>query len=283
MAQKVQDQSPEVAAMAANWPVAEALLGGTSAMRASGTAYLPKWPNEEDASYGTRLSVATLFPAFGRTIGVMSGKPFSKQLTLAEDVPAKIKDWCDDADQQGNNLHSFSAVVMAEALGYGICGVLVDYPQVGENVKTLEQERALGVRPYLVFVRHAQILGWQSERVGGVTRLIQLRIAETKEVPDGEFGVKQEPRVRVLTPGTWSVYMPGAKKEDDWTLESSGTTTLDAIPFVPFYGKKLGFMCGVSPLLDLAHLNVKHWQSQSDQDTILHVARRADPRRHRRW
>jgi hypothetical protein len=25
--------------------------------------------------------------------------------------------------------------------------------------------------------------------------------------------------------------------------------------------------------VDLAHLNVKHWQSQSDQDTILHVAR----------
>jgi hypothetical protein len=27
------------------------------------------------------------------------------------------------------------------------------------------------------------------------------------------------------------------------------------------------------PLLDLAFLNVKHWQSQSDQDNILHVAR----------
>jgi hypothetical protein len=32
-------------------------------------------------------------------------------------------------------------------------------------------------------------------------------------------------------------------------------------------------MMGISPLRDLAYLNVKHWQSQSDQDTILHVAR----------
>ncbi len=32
-------------------------------------------------------------------------------------------------------------------------------------------------------------------------------------------------------------------------------------------------MQGVSPLLDLAYLNVKHWQSQSDQDNILRVAR----------
>lgn len=273
MALKVQDQSPEVAAMAANWPIAEALLGGTVAMRAAGVTYLPKWPNEEQGSYNTRLSVATLFPAFGRTIGVMSGKPFSKQLTLADDVPAKIKEWCDDADQQGNNLHSFSAVVMAEALGFGICGVLVDYPKVGDAIRTLADESAAGVRPYLVFIRHAQILGWKSERAGGVTRLTQLRLAEAKEVPDGEFGVKSEPRVRVLEPGKWSVYMPGAKAEDDWTLEEGGVTTLTEIPFVPFYGKKLGFMCGVSPLLDLAHLNVKHWQSQSDQDTILHVAR----------
>ncbi|MBT2333612.1 DUF4055 domain-containing protein [Variovorax paradoxus] len=259
--------------MAANWPVAEALLGGTAAMRAAGKAYLPQWPNEEPESYKTRLGVATLFPAFGRTIGVMSGKPFSKQLTLADDVPAKIKTWCDDADQQGNNLHTFSAGVMAEALGFGLCGVLVDYPQVGEDVKTQADEKKAGVRPYLVFVRHAQILGWKSQRAAGATRLTQLRIAETKEVPDGEFGVKEEPRVRVLEPGKWAVYMPGAKKEDEWVLETAGTTTLDVIPFVPLYGKKLGFMCGVSPLLDLAHLNVKHWQSQSDQDTILHVAR----------
>jgi len=32
-------------------------------------------------------------------------------------------------------------------------------------------------------------------------------------------------------------------------------------------------MTATPPLLELAHLNKKHWQSQSDQDNILHVAR----------
>ena len=50
-------------------------------------------------------------------------------------------------------------------------------------------------------------------------------------------------------------------------------TTLADIPFVPLYGARKSFMLGYPPLLDLAYLNVKHWQSQSDQDTILHVAR----------
>jgi hypothetical protein len=32
-------------------------------------------------------------------------------------------------------------------------------------------------------------------------------------------------------------------------------------------------MTAVPPLLELAHMNVEHWQSKSDQQTILHVAR----------
>lgn len=272
MAQKVQTRSPEVDALAQNWPIAEALLGGTRAMRAAGTSFLPRWPGEEKESYDARLATATLFPAFGRTLGVMSGKPFSKQITLGEDTPAKIKTWCDDVDLQGNSLHTFAAMMMDEALGFGLAGILVDYPRVS-GARTLADERAIGARPYMVAIRHNQILGWKAQRSNGATVLTQLRLAESKEVDDGEFGVKQVPRVRVLTPGAWAVYMPGAKQEDDWVLEEEGATTLQAIPFAPVYGRKRGFMDGVSPLLDLAYLNVKHWQSQSDQDTILHVAR----------
>lgn len=270
--QKVQNQSPEVTALSANWPIAEALLCGTRAMRAAGTAFLPKWPGEEKESYDARLATATLFPAFGRTLGVMSGKPFSKQITLGEDTPAKIKTWCEDVDLQGNSLHTFAAMMMDEALGFGLAGILVDYPRVS-GARTLADERAIGARPYMVAIKHGQILGWKAQRSNGATVLTQLRLAESKEEDDGEFGVKQVPRVRVLTPGAWAVYMPGAKQEDDWVLEEEGTTTLKAIPFAPVYGRKRGFMDGVSPLLDLAYLNVKHWQSQSDQDTILHVAR----------
>jgi hypothetical protein len=61
--------------------------------------------------------------------------------------------------------------------------------------------------------------------------------------------------------------------EKNWVLDSSGTTSLTEIPFVPCYGVREGFMVGKPALLDLAYLNVKHWQSQSDQDTILTVAR----------
>ena len=52
-----------------------------------------------------------------------------------------------------------------------------------------------------------------------------------------------------------------------------GVTSLKKIPFVFFYGLKQDFGVGAPPLLDLAYQNVQHWQSDSDQQTILHVAR----------
>lgn len=269
MALKVHEQTAQVQEMSRHWPIAAALLGGTQAMRDAGETFLPKWPKENDESYKARLATATLFPAFSRTLGVMAGKPFSKALTYGEDVPEQIKEWCDDVDLEGRNLHTFASEMLAEVLGFGLAGVLVDYPRT-EGVRTLAEERAIGARPYMVKIDHSQILGWRAEKRNGATRLAQLRILEASEEADGPYGTKVVQRVRVLTPGAWELWEKGEK---DYVLIDEGATTLPEIPFVPFYGRRLGFMRGISPLMELAHLNVKHWQNQSDQDTILHVAR----------
>lgn len=270
MALEVHQQSPEVEAQATQWPIVDALLGGTPAMRAAGETFLPRFPNEDADSYRARLNASTLFPAFRRTLSVMSGKPFARELTLGEDAPPKVAELCQDVDLQGNSLHVFAGRLFREALAYGLCGVLVDYPTTS-GARTLADERTLGARPYFVHVRHDQILGWKIEGTGGRARLTQLRISEGAQVPDGPFGVRTVRRVRVLEPGLWRLYQ--ATDDGKYLVIDEGTTTLDAIPFVPFYGAKADHMVGVSPLLDLAYLNVKHWQSQSDQDNILHVAR----------
>jgi hypothetical protein len=286
MAVAVNDRSAAVTGMAADWPMLEALMAGTRAMRGVGTGLLPKWPNEDDKSYEARRDTATLFPAYRRTVSVMAGKPFSKALTLSDQTPAEItgaassEGWATDIDLGGVNLHTFAADRLSEALGYGFCGILVDAPQLatGGAPRTRQVEKAANWRPYFVRVDHSQILGWRLSKGSGVKQLAQLRLLETATVDDGDFGEKPVQRVRVLTPGAWQVFekseqlaqVPGTAV---WTLIEEGSTGLDFIPFVPIYGRRLAFMCGASPLIDLAFLNVKHWQQQSDQDTILHVAR----------
>src|SRR6185312_10730750 len=113
MALKVHEQSAQIATLTADWQLVADLLGGTRTMRAAGKVRLPQWPNESADSYQARLSTATLFPALARTLGVMAGKPFSKALTYGDDVPARIREWCDDADLQGANLHAFAADLLA--------------------------------------------------------------------------------------------------------------------------------------------------------------------------
>ncbi|MBR8182101.1 DUF4055 domain-containing protein [Burkholderia ambifaria] len=262
--------------MAENYPVIGALLGGTTAMRKAGKEYLPQWPNESDAAYENRLATATLFPAFSRTCEVLTGKPFSKPITMGDDVPARLVEWCEDVDLQGHNLHAFAAAVCFHALSYGLCGILVDFPTT-DGLRTQAEETAAGVRPYFVHIHAQNILGWRAQRINGVQTLTQLRFLEIASEPDGDFGEKEIEQVRVLYPGRWEVWRESeqadARGKKEWILHSNGVTTLKKIPFVPVYGRRIGFMQGVPPLVELAHMNIEHWQSKSDQQTILHVAR----------
>jgi hypothetical protein len=78
MADAVNSKSAAVSALGVEWPMLEALMAGTRAMRGAAKTLLPQWPGEEQAAYEARLATATLFPALQRTVSVMSGKPFSK-------------------------------------------------------------------------------------------------------------------------------------------------------------------------------------------------------------
>jgi hypothetical protein len=154
MATAVNDRSDEANALAIEHPMLEALMAGTRAMRDKGKHLLPKWPNEEDASYDARKGTATLFPAYRRTVSVMSGKPFAKEATLSDDSPAEIKDWAQDIDREGISLHVFAAEMFAESF-YGLAGILVEAPKPPEptgRVVTLADEKAAGIRPYFVRV-----------------------------------------------------------------------------------------------------------------------------------
>ena len=267
----VASRSDAVLAMMHDWRLASDLLGGTRAMRKRGTTYLPRWPNETDAAYQDRLNASVLFPAYKRTVQTLAGKPFSQPVTLSEDIPARIRPWLEDIDMQGRNLAAFAGDLMETALGYGLTGVFVEYPRADVPM-TQAREAAAGLRPYWIQILPQQFLGWKAERVKGVWSFTQLRFMELVEEDYGEYGTKQVEQVRVLYPGRWETHR-ATDALDNFVLYESGATSLDYIPFVPFYSGRQGFMLARPPMIELAHMNVAHWQSASDQQNILHVAR----------
>ncbi len=84
-------------------------------------------------------------------------------------------------------------------------------------------------------------------------------------------------QVRVLEPGTWATYRQRTVKVGktaviEWYLYDQGTNTFKTIPLVTFYTNRTGFMTAESPLIDIADLNIQHWQVSSDMYSILHTA-----------
>lgn len=271
MALKVHQPTPIVEAMADAWRLVSDLMGGTASMRAAGERHLPKWPNEPLESYRSRLSASTLFPAFPETVEGLAAKPFSKPVTV-DDVPDAIKALFENIDLEGRKLDVFAHDGMVEVMSKGLAGILVDVPVREDGVRTQADEAAAGIRPYWVLVKPEHILGWRKTKIDGVWKLSMLRLLECVDEDDEGYGTSAVHQIRVLRPGAWELWRKSEKGEE-WVLYDSGLTSLTEIPFAIAYGKRVDFMVSEPPLKEVAYLNIKHWQSQSDQDNILHVAR----------
>lgn len=276
---EVDKQSKAVAAQAVHWPMIDALVGATQAMRAAAQQFLPKWPAESDEGYKARLASATLFPAYSRTTEIMAAKPFARPMDVESKgpLPPRVKGLVDDVDMFGTDLQPYAAGLMLDAMRFGLLGVLVDAPAT-PGARTIADERAAGLRPYFAKYSAASILGWRAARDANGSHLTLLRLREDVVEPDGPWGEKEVTQIRVLTPGAWEIWREKQPAEistssDRWFKYAAGTSKLQKIPFVFFYGLRKGFGIGAPPLLDLAYMNVEHWQSSSDQQTILHVAR----------
>ncbi len=258
------------------WDINDALMGGTLYMRTLGESYLPRWPNEDKEDYKKRLAVATLLPAYEEAIKQNIGRVFAEPTVLSDETPDQIKELAPDIDMEGNRLDVWAQAFFAIGFQYGLAHALVDFPRVDrEAVKTKADEKAAGSRPYVTMLNPRQIIGWKSKVVKGRVLLTDLRVKEVIIVDGDDFGQTKVEQIRHIMPRKVEIYRKskGDAGESIWAIHEEWETSRDDIPLVTFYTKRTGFMRGSPPLLNLALLNIKHWQSQSEQDNILHVAR----------
>ena len=269
MTQDVATPNAAYMAMARDWALIHDLLGGTRAMRAAGETWLPREPRESLEAYRIRLSRSVLFNGLGRCLQTLTGKPFGKPVTLSDNADPRIRALIGDVDRSGRNLTVFARDVLAAALSDGLTHILVNHP-IGAPGANLAEERARGDRPYLVHVQARDLIGWRHGEAG----LDRVRIRERVIEPDGPWGERVVDQVRVLTPGRYEVWREaGEGAEKSWRRIREGRSSLPGIPLVTIHAERKGFMTARAPLIDLAWLNLAHWQSASDQRHILHVAR----------
>ena len=241
-----------------HWVLIEDLLGGTYDMRRKHRRYLPQEPRELDDAYDNRLARSVCPPYYQRLERMLAGMLTRKPVRLI-DIADVIREQLFDVDLQGNDLNVWTYETARKMIRYGHVGVLVDAPASGQNG-----------RPYWVSYTPREILGWRTELQDGEEKFVQLRLLENVIEPEGLYGEKQIEQVRVLTPGAFEVHRRDNKGE--FKLFDEGKMSLSDIPFSVAYANRINVMESRPPMEDIAELNLKAYQTQSDLDNQLHIS-----------
>lgn len=271
---------PQVTEMCNLFDMVDALEGGTYAMRSKGRIYLPQFPMENDENYNYRLDTSVLLPVYSETVKNLVGKIFARPMTLKENaessksaISEQITEILASVDSEDRSFNALAMEATKMAVHYGISYLLVDaLPAAGET------QAESKTRPYITLINPRNVLGWKCNEAGDLT---QVRIRSWTTEDDGDYGVKQVEVITVWGVDGWEKYEKtkdattenGKTSDAQFSVIDSGTNPLGKIPLIAIYGKRTGFMTAEPPLLELAHLNIKHWQEWSDQSNILHVAK----------
>lgn len=261
---KVQDRSEICSKYLADRKIIRSLRGGTEAMRQAGQEYLPKEPGETPFAYSKRLKRSVLTNFIARVVKNLSSKPFSRPVGVtSESHPELAELFASDIDGKGTSVSALASVVFQDALWNGTSFLCVDAPVDGGQ-------------PYVYWLSADDILGYKLDEDG---RLLEIRISEVASVEDGEWGEKSVARVRVFRRSggkvLWSLYQESDGSEYA-QVEPWRDFGLPEIPVIPIHSNPAetrGTLFCPPPMIDLAYMNVAHWQEFSDQRNILHVAR----------
>jgi hypothetical protein len=273
--------------MVRGWEVMKAVTLGTEYLRDNSQTFLPQEPREDYDAYLGRVNRSIFSPYTQRLVRAATGLILRKPITL--DGPDFWHEFAENVDGGGSDLDEFARRLVLCSLTYGHGNVLVDYPAPAE-VRSLAEERLLGRRPYWIEVDPTDVYGWRLNRGDSYGALEQVRIHEQAVVPEGKFSESVYNQIRVIYPGRYEVYRQSEAKtqqylspmasgtfnlndqNSDYELIDSGTYSLSEIPFVTTYSNKVDTLVSRPPMLDVAYINLAHYQRQADLIHSLHVA-----------
>jgi len=278
-----------------DWQTVNDVCAGSRAVKYSGRAkeYLPD-PNgvadetrrEKDAVYKRYKQRASFYNVAGRTLEGLVGAVFRKPATIS--LPGRLEYLISDADGAGVGLAQQARSTLAAVLKTGRHGLLVDYPQTDAPASRADQEAGL-IRANIVRVAAEDVINWRTTKIGARHLLSLVVISEQAvEVTEDSFGLETVQQYRVLRLDENGEYAVELWRWSDearaWVLydgphypKSGAGQTWGEIPFVFPGSQNNDADVDKAPLLDLAEINLKHYQVGADWYNALHYAGQPQP------
>ena len=229
--------------------------------------YLPQEPAEPPDAYKARLGRSVFSDFFRASIHAFAGVLSKFSLV---DPPASLKAAADNIDLEGNSLTAWLQQADSLMLRDGAVALCVEMPP--DRPGTAGEEAAMGRRPYLLHRPRAKVLNWRVSVTDGVETLERVTLLETVEEEDGAFGVKTEPRYRVIGRGEWWLFKIERDAKNNLTAvqvdqgEYIGANgqRLPVVPVVWYSGYQVGFGHGEMELQQVVEHSIDHFQQRSD-------------------
>lgn len=241
------------------WAEIDACNSGTIGLRKLAAKYLPMQPGEDGKAYSRRVGRAYYAPWYQKLRDAAIAQILRRPIEIADTKEAaRSIAHMEDVDLLGNDINSFAREFLKLAIDQGCPAILVDYPNVDRSQLTLADVEAMRLRPYWMAIAAKDILRVERIRVNGYPKLVSIALSISGDTPQVQI-------YRDVNGYCWIEYYE--KIKDKWIYSHRRDLEVDRIPIVPltdFFASPI--------MLEIACLNLKHYQRCNDLDFALHIA-----------
>lgn len=260
------------------WARNRAACAGQDAVKLASTDFLPDdnatdRSNEARSRYLRYLLRAVWMPVSGYTkqglIGMMSRRPAEVEL------PSQIEYAKENADGAGLSLDQMAKLALAEVIEVGRLGLLVDYP-AAEPGLSAEQVAQMGLSARITIYKAESIDNWKLANIGGVLRLVMVKLCEIAEIEKDEYLLAEEKRYRVLRlqEGVYTQTLYNDKEEqigDVLIPRQANGQPWEHIPFQIIGATTNSPEVDQALISGIVDLNTAHYQMSADEMKNLHI------------
>lgn len=265
-----------------SWTKIQTILQGEEGVKEAGPLYLPKLSGQTPAEYNAYKDRGSFFNAFARTAEGLTGAIVRKEPSIK--TASQIDALLGNITLNGESIQEVIRMITKDVISFGYYGVLVDMPPVAEgSVAT--------VVPYFALYSCASILNFETVQMGDENKLVMLALDEMRyeKNPENSLELIEVEHVRLLQIEeeflVVRIYKKAvdAKGKESWDqvgediLPKVRGKRIDFIPFVFFGAQSNAPVPTNPPLMDLANLNIKHWQVSVDYYHGLHYCAMPTP------
>ncbi len=263
----VETQHPEYDKHVDEWLKVSDCCEGQRAIKSKNSKYLPVMEGYSrlDQRYHNYLERAVYVNYTGRTKDGLLGAVFRKPIEC--EVPDQIEYIKTNADGAGESLESLSKDVTGEVISKGRHLLLVDFPQIDGSM-TLEQQSLIDPKATISRYACEQVINWKVSVISGRKIIDLIVLREEYDADDDEFAYETEHQYRVLrlTDGVYTqqLYRNGDPLTEPVAPRKNDGSTFDEIPAVFIGSENNDSSIDISPLADIAHVNLAHYRNSAD-------------------